>query len=400
VAIARPIYLDHNATCPLRPEVRAAMVASLDEVWANPSSIHRPGRSARDAVERARREVAALVGALPEEVVFTSGGTEGDHLCVRGLAAAGRRARAAVLGTRPPRVISSRLEHPAVQGAIAELARHGLAVSWVPVGEGAVVSAEDLRAALSDDVVLVSLATANHEVGTINPIAALAAVAHEHGALFHTDAVQAAGRIPFDVRALGVDAATVSAHKMGGPKGVGAVYVRRGQEIDPLLAGGHQERERRAGTENLPGIVGFGVACRLARQGLDEAAVRVAGLRDLLETRLLAVPGARRHGDPARRVPGTSNVGFAGAPGQLVLVGLDLEGICVATGAACASGSVAPSPVLLALGLAADSAREAVRFSLGPDNTEEEIDHVARVTAAVVARVRAATADRLAGEAA
>jgi cysteine desulfurase len=233
------------------------------------------------------------------------------------------------------------------------------------------------------------VAAANHELGTLAPIPALAAVARERRILFHTDAVQAFGRVPFDVRRAGVDAATLSAHKLGGPKGVGAVFLRRGVDLHPLIAGGHQERERRAGTENLPGIVGCGLACQLAAAELSEAGERLTRLRDRLEAQLLEIPGARRHGE-GPRVPGTCNVGFAGAEGHLVLIGLDLEGIAVSTGAACTSGSLAPSPVLLALGLAPGQAREAVRFSLGPENTEEEIDRAARVTASVVARVRAA----------
>jgi cysteine desulfurase len=377
--VNRPIYLDHNATAPLRPGVREAMMAALDQAWANPSSIHGPGRRAREALEQARREVAALLGALPEEVIFTSGGTEGDHLGVRGLALAARRPGAAA------RVVSSALEHPAVHGALEELEREGLRVTRLP----GVVTSETLRAALDDEVVLVSLAAANHELGTVAPIAELAAVARERRILFHTDAVQAAGRIPFDVRAAGVDAATISAHKLGGPKGVGALFLRRGVEAHPLLGGGHQERERRAGTENLAGIVGFGQACRLARLELAETGPRLTRLRDRLEARLLEIPGARRHGQ-GPRVPGTCNVGFAGAEGHLVLIGLDLEGIAVSTGAACSSGTLAASPVLLALGLPPEQAREAVRFSLGPENSEDEIDRAAAMTAVVVERVRAA----------
>jgi cysteine desulfurase len=376
---ARPIYLDHNATAPLLPEARAAMVDALAQGWANPSSVHGPGRRARDLVERARREVAALLGAAPEEVVFTSGGTEGDHLALRGLARKGKR------------VISSRLEHPAVIGALEQLARQGCPITWLPVRPSGVIDPADLEAAMGDDgdVGLVTLALAHHELGTINPIAALAALAHARGALFHTDAVAAAGRIPVEVGRLGVDAATISAHKLGGPKGVGAVFVRRGLDLEPLLGGGHQERERRGGTENLAGIAGMAAACRVARDGMEERTGRVTRLRDRLETQLLALAGSRRHGE-GPRVPGTSNLAFAGAPGHLVLVGLDLEGVCVSTGAACTSGSVAPSPALLALGLSPERAGEAVRFSLGPENTEEEIDRAVRLCAAVVGRIREA----------
>jgi cysteine desulfurase len=381
--LPRLIYLDHNATTPLRPEVRAAMAEALESAWANPSSIHGPGRLARDAVESARRDVAALIGALPEEIVFTSGGTEGDNLAIRGLALAARTARGA------SHVIAAATEHPAVHGALAELESVGFAITRLAVGGAGEIDPAALKAALRPDTALVSVALANHELGTIAPVRELARVAREAGALFHTDAVQAAGRIPVDVRREGVDAATISAHKLHGPKGVGAVYIRQGRTLHPLVAGGHQERERRAGTENVAGIVGFGVACRLARAELEETAARVARLRTRLEARLLAIPGARLHGN-GPRVPGTSNVGFAGAEGGLVLVGLDLEGICVATGAACTSGSLSPSPVILALGLSAAQAREAVRFSLGRETTEEDVDHAADVVAQVVARVRAA----------
>jgi cysteine desulfurase len=382
------IYLDHNATTPLRMEVRATMAEALG-VWGNPSSVHAVGRAARDAVERARREVAALVEAAPEEIVFTSGGTEANNLGVRGLARAARAARREALAGRAPHVISSAVEHPSVQGALDELAADGFAVTRLPVGPGGELDPAQLGAALREETVLVTLATANHELGTLYPVGELAALARARGALFHTDAVQAVGKVPFGVGRGHLDAVSLSAHKLHGPKGVGALYVRRGLDLHPLVAGGHQERERRAGTENVVGIVGFGVACALARQEWEESAVRVAALRDRLEERLLAIPGARVHGR-GRRVPGTVNVGFAGADGGLVLVGLDLEGICVSTGAACTSGSLAPSPVLLALGLAPERAREAVRFSVGRDNTPAEIDRAAEVTAQVVARVRAA----------
>jgi cysteine desulfurase len=383
------IYFDHNATTPLRAEARAAMVEALGEAWGNPSSIHAVGRLARDRVERARREVAALVGGLPEEIVFCSGGSEGDHLAIRGLARAAAAARAASLRGRAAHVISSPLEHPAVGGALEALAREGMEVTRLPVSEGGQIDPEDLRRALREETVLVTLALANHELGNLFPVAALAGVARAAGALFHTDAVQAAGRVPLDVGALGVDALTLSAHKLGGPKGAGAVWIRRGLLPEPLLPGGHQEHERRSGTENVPGIVGFGEACRLARAEVAAAGPRVAALRDRLERALLALPGARRHGS-GERVPGTTNLGFEGAAGELLLINLDLEGVAVSTGAACTSGTVAPSPVLLALGLPPARAREGVRFSLGPENTEEEVDRVAALMAAAVARVRAA----------
>jgi cysteine desulfurase len=380
----RLIYLDHNATTPLSPSVRAAMARAEAEAWGNPSSLHAAGRRARAAVEQARAQVAALLGATSEEIVFTSGGTEADNLGVRGLALEAARPRAG----GPPRVLSSRLEHPAVRGALAELAREGFVIDDVPVGPDGRITIEAFEAALRPETVLASLALVNHELGTINPIPALAAVARARGVLFHSDAVQAVGRLPVDVEALGVDALSASAHKLHGPKGVGALYLRRGRLVHPVLAGGHQERERRAGTENVLGIVGFGAACAEAAGEVHKAGPRIGALRDRLEAGLRALPGARRHGgDP--RAPGTLNLGFEGADGQMLVINLDLEGICASTGAACTSGSVTPSPVLLALGLSAAQAREAVRFSLGRDTTEADIDAVLRVFPGILDRVRA-----------
>ncbi len=346
------------------------------------------GRKARAAVEDARHAVAGLIGASADGLVFTSGGTEGDNLAVLGLSRARR-------GTQGARLITTRLEHPAVLAAAAVLEREGGAVTYLPVGLGGEIAAADLAAALAEGTgaaTLVSIALANHEIGTLADVGALVRVARTAGALFHCDAVQAAGRIPVDGTALGVDALTVSAHKLGGPKGVGALWVRPGLLPEPLVTGGRQERERRAGTENVAGIVGFGAAATVARARLAAGgADAVAALRDRLEARLLAIPGARRHGRALGRVPGTCNVGFGGALGQLVVIGLDLEGVAVSSGAACSSGTPEPSSVLLALGLSPTEAKEAVRFSLGPSNTVDEVDRVAAVTAEVVARVRAAT---------
>jgi tRNA (5-methylaminomethyl-2-thiouridylate)-methyltransferase len=378
------IYLDHNATTPLAPEALQAMTAALRDLPGNPSSPHAAGRAARAAVEAGRAEVAALIGASAEEIVFTSGGTEGNDLAIRGLL---RGARA----TRPPRdggrphVVSSPIEHPSVLGALAAA---DVELTLLPIGRDGHIDAAALRAALRPHTALVTLALANHEIGNVYDIAALAAIAHQGGALFHADAVQAAGKIPVDVAALGVDALTISAHKIYGPKGVGAIFVRRAAPFEPLGRGGHQERERRAGTENVAGIVGFGVATRLGRAELADAAVRLASLRDRLALRLLAVPGARRHGAAAGSIPGTLNVGFTGAPGQLVAAALDLEGVAVSTGAACTSGSLDPSPVLLALGYSRAEASTALRFGLGRGTTPEEIDEVAAVTSEIVDRVR------------
>jgi len=388
------IYLDHNATTPVRPEVADAMAGVLRGLPGNPSSTHAPGRAARAAVEDARVEVARLVCASAEEIVFTSGGTEGNELAIRGLIR-GRPlspALSPLRGARGPdrvHVVSSRLEHPSVAGA---LAAEEVEVTYVVADAEGRINPDALRAALRPDTVLVTLALANHELGNVYDIAALARVAHEAGPLFHTDAVQAAGKVDVDVDALGVDALTLSAHKIHGPKGVGAIYLRRGVPWAPLAAGGHQERERRAGTENVSGIVGFGVAARLAARERSEAVARVAGLRDRLEARLLAIAGARRNGDGRDRLPGTLNLGFAGAPGQFVAAALDLEGISVSTGAACTSGSLAPSEVLLALGMSPVEAGCAIRFGIGAGNTEAEIDRAADAVGQIVARVRGAGA--------
>ena len=377
------VYLDHNATTPTRREVVEAMAAACRELPGNPSSTHAAGRAARTAIEAARAEVAALVGATAEEIVFTSGGTEGNALALRGLLRAARG-----------HVVSSPLEHPSV---LAALAGEGAEVTLIEVGADGTITPAALRAALRPGTSLVTLALANHEIGNVYDVATLARIAHEAGALFHADAVQAAGKLAVDVAALGVDALTLSAHKLYGPKGVGAVYLRRGAPFAPLDAGGHQERERRGGTENVAGIVGFGVAARAARAELASDAARIAGLRDRLEARLLALPGARRHGDAAARLPGTLNVGFAGVAGQFLAAALDADGICVSTGAACTSGSLGPSQVLLALGLAREQAGEAVRFGLGRDNTEADIERAADVVSAVVARVRDGAQPRAGG---
>jgi tRNA (5-methylaminomethyl-2-thiouridylate)-methyltransferase len=378
------IYLDHNATTPVRPEVADAMAAALRALPGNPSSTHASGRAARAAVEDARADVARLVAARAEEIVFTSGGTEANALAIRGLLRSGER-----VGVRGRlHVVTSRLEHPSVAAA---LTAEDVDVTYVVVDRDGRITPDALRAALHSDTALVTLALANHELGNVYDVAALARVAHETGALFHTDAVQAAGKLEIAVDALGVDALTLSAHKLHGPKGVGAAVIRRGVPFTPLTAGGHQERERRAGTENVSGIVGFGVAARLAAADLGNAAARVVALRDRLEARLLAIPGARRNGDGAQRLPGTLNISFAGAPGQFVAAAMDLADISVSTGAACTSGSLAPSEVLLAVGLSTEEAACAIRIGIGVGNTDEEIERAGAVMEDVIRRVRGAT---------
>jgi cysteine desulfurase len=383
VDTVRHIYLDHNATTRPRDEVRAAMDEALGGTYGNPSSPHQAGRSARTLVERARGEVARLIGAAADEVVFTSGGTESDNLGVRGAAWQMRRRN----GRRT--VVSSPLEHPAVKGSLEALTEEGFILRHVPVdGEGR-IDPQDLGDLLDGDTALVSLALANHELGNLYPVAEFARRCHHAGALLHCDAVQAAGKVALDTVALGADLVSLSSHKLHGPKGVGALWVRRGLDVAALLRGGHQEREQRPGTENVPGIVGFGRACALAALDLAARAERIGRLRDALEDAALRIPGARRFGARTPRTPNTASLGFAGVPGELLMISLDLEGVAVATGAACSSGSLEASPVIRALGVSDDEAATAVRFSLGPDNTTEEIDHVAALLPRLVERVRA-----------
>jgi len=382
------IYLDHNATTPIDPRVRAAMLRVLDEDFGNPSSVHAEGRRARQAVEAARAEIARLVAAAPEDVILTSGGTEADQLGVRALAAIAR-------GRDPARrrVVTTRLEHPAVVGAVEQLAAGGaVEVTFVAAEADGRVDPARVAAALGPDVALVCVMAANHEVGTLQPVEEIARAAHAAGALVHVDLVQAAGKIALDVGALDADAAALSAHKLGGPKGAGALVVRRGLVVPPLLGGGHQERERRPGTENVPGVVGFGEAARLAREEGLASFAAVATLAARLEAGLVAL-GARVHGAGAPRVGNTVSAAFPGCPGDLVVESLDLAGVAASTGAACTSGRRAPSPVLLAMGLDRARAAEAVRFSLGRSTTAAEVDAVLALLPAIVARVRAAVSD-------
>ncbi len=375
------VYLDHNATTPVDPAVIAAMRPALEESYGNPSSVHRFGQQARAAVEGARESVAQLVRAQPTEIVFTSGGTEADNAALRGILAA-----AAAAGRR--RVLYSAIEHHAVIHTARALAEEGLAVESIRVGGDGVVDLEYLRARLDDSTAWVALMLANNETGLIQPVAEASQLAHERGALILCDAVQAAGKIDVDVSALGVDLLALSAHKLYGPKGVGALYVRRGTKMRSWLRGGSQERNRRAGTENVPGIAGFGCAAALARERLAQDALRIAALRDRLEEGLLTIQGAARNG-AGSRVPNTSNVSFEGVEAESLVLALDLAGIAVATGAACASGAVEPSHVLRAMGLPPARVQASLRFSLGRGNTELDVSSATTEVARAVALQRA-----------
>jgi cysteine desulfurase len=374
------IYLDHNATTPLDPRVLQAMLPVLSEGWGNASSLHWFGQRARAAIDQARGEVAALIAAAPAEIVFTGGGTEADNLALRGVAAAAREPRR--------KVLFSAVEHHAIVHTARALGEEGVPVQPVRVDADGRVDLDDLRAKLDETTALVAVMLANNETGVIQPVAEAVRLAHEKGALVHCDAVQAAGKIPVDVRELGVDLLALSAHKIYGPQGVGALFVRRGSRLKPLLRGGAQERNRRAGTENVAGIVGLGRAAALAGADLAAEGRRVAALRDRLEARLLALPGAQRNGG-GPRVPNTANVSFERTEAESLLLALDLEGLAVSTGAACAAGALEPSHVLRAMGLPPERVQGSVRFSLGRGNREADVERAADLVAAALERQKA-----------
>lgn len=381
-------YLDYNATTPVDPEVLAAMMPYLGENFGNASSIHSAGQAARGAVDRARESVAALIGAKAAEIVFTSGGMEGDNLAVFGVAFSSFASGAE--GAAKKHIITTTIEHHAVLHSCQALEKQGIAVTYIPVGRDGVVDPHDIRRALRPETVLITVMHANNELGTIQPIEEIGRIAAEADIYFHSDAVQAAGKLALDVNRLGVDLLSVSAHKIYGPKGAGALYVRSGTPLEPQFHGGHHERDRRPGTENVPGIVGLGKAAELARKNLEADTVRIGALRERLEEALLAsIASVRVTGDRTRRVANTTNLTFAGAGGEALLIALDLQGVACSTGAACSSGAVEPSHVLLAAGLSADEARSSLRFSLGRLTTADEIEYAIAVIPGVVERLRA-----------
>ena len=376
-------YFDHNATTPPAPEVVEAVVRALRDDFGNPSSVHHFGQRAKAVLDEARTDVAALIGAEPAEIVFTSGGTEADNLALRGAAEAIESA------SSRRQLIASSIEHEAVLNTVKALGRRGWTVTLLPVDATGVVSAAALAAAITDQTALVSVMHANNEIGTIQPIADLAAIAHTHGALFHTDAVQSAAKIPVNVGTLGIDLLAISAHKFNGPKGTGALWIRRGTRLVSTMTGGKHERSRRGGTENVPGIAGMGVAARLARAKLASEAVRIAALRDRLETAVLErVPGAALNGARTPRVPNTTNISFEGIEAESLLIALDLEGFAVSTGSACSSGTLEPSHVLRAMGLPSHRTQNSIRFSLGLGNTEEQVDALLAKLPTVVEKLR------------
>lgn len=378
--MAKEIYLDNNATTRVLPEVAEAMLPFLTEHYGNPSSIHRFGSAVGERLADAREQVANLIGATdPIEIIFTSCGTEGDNAAIRG-----------VLEARPNKrhIVTTQVEHPAVLGLCQHLEKKGYRVSWLSVDENGGLDTEELRSALTDDTALVSVMWANNETGVIFPIEQIGAIVKAKGIPLHVDAVQAAGKIHLKVKDLPVDLMTISGHKFHAPKGIGALYVKRGLTFPPFMIGGHQERNRRGGTENVPGIIGMGKAAEVASSRIDSDAARIRGLRDQLESLLLrSCPGSRVNGDVQKRLPNTCNISFRYLEGESILVLLDQQGICASTGSACTAGSSEPSHVLRAMKVPPDWLQGAVRFSLGRFNTEKEIDYVNEKMPAIVQRL-------------
>ena len=375
------IYLDHNSTTPLHPEVLEAMLPYYKEAFGNPSTIYSFGQETRKATDEAREKVANLIGASPEEIIFTSGGTEADNVALKGVAAA--------LEKKGKHIITSSIEHHAVLSTLKYLEKRGYKVSFLPVDEYGWLDPGEVEEAITSQTVLISVMHANNEVGTIEPISEIGEIAQKAGIYLHTDAVQTIGKIKVNVDDLKVDLLSLSAHKFYGPKGVGALYVRKGTRIYPLLHGGYQERRRRAGTENVAGIVGLGKAAEIASKEMVQQSRRESNLRDRLEKMIREnINHCQLNGHPTQRLPNTLNVSFGFIEGESLILNLDLKGIAVSTGSACTSGSLEPSHVLMAMGVAPEIAQGSIRFSLGRDNRKEDIDYTVENLVEIVTRLR------------
>ena len=375
------IYMDNSATTRISKPVLEAMMPCLTEAFGNPSSVHSFGRDAKKLLETARRQLAAAINAEPVEIYFTGSGTESDNWAIRGAAYANKK--------KGNHIITSSIEHHAVLHTVEQLEKEGFTATYLPVDEYGLVDPETLRKAMTPETMLVSIMMANNEIGTVQPVADLAKVAHEGGALFHTDAVQALGAVPLNVHDMGIDLLSVSGHKLHGPKGVGALYIRKGVVLQQLIYGGAQERGKRGGTENLALIVGFGRAAELSMEHFHARNERIAAMRDrLIEGILAVIPETRLNGHPTKRLPGNCNVSIRYIEGEGILIGLDLMGVAGSSGSACTSGSLDPSHVLLAIGLPHEIAHGSLRLSLSDENTMEEVDKVIEVLASVVERLR------------
>jgi cysteine desulfurase len=377
----KPLYLDHAATTPVDDFVITAMEPYWREQFGNPNSLHQVGRSARRAIEQARSDVAILLNTKPHQIIFTGGGTDADNMAIKGVAWAKR--------DQGRHIITTSIEHHAILHACQHLEKDGFEVTYLSVDEHAQINLEEFQNALRPDTILVSVMLGNNEVGTLQPIAEIGALLKDHNACFHTDAVQAVGHIPVDVSDLGVDLLSLSAHKFYGPKGVGALYVREDVEIEPLLHGGGQERGLRSSTENLAGIVGLGVAAKLAQEKMNTSQPRITALRNHLIEGVLKIESSNLTGHPIERLPGSASFAFDGAMGESLVLKLDMDGICASTGSACTSGHMDPSHVLLAMNLSRDMANGSLRLTLGKSTTDADIDRILEILPATVEQVRA-----------
>lgn len=376
------IYMDHNATTQPRPEVVEAMLSYFKDIYGNASSVHTFGKEAHKGLDEARQKVARLINASADEIVFTGCGSESNNYVIKGVAFSAKN--------KGNHIITSNIEHLAVLEVCKYLEKHGFEVTYLPVDEYGIISPEDFEKAIKPETILASIMYANNEIGTLQHIGELAAIAKSKNVLFHTDAVQAAGKIPLDVKGLDVDFLSMSAHKIYGPKGVGAVYIRKGLKIDPLIHGGHHERGRRAGTENVPGIVGFGKAAELIQNELEHERKHLTELRDILYHEISSkIKNIKLNGHPSFRLPNTLNISFAYIEGESIVMSLDLEGVAVSTGSACTSGTLEPSHVLSALKVAPESIQGSVRFSLGRLNTIEDVNYILKVLPPIIERLRA-----------
>jgi len=378
----RRIYMDHNATTPVHPAVLEAMLPYFTEFYGNASSVHTFGREARNGLEEARERIANLIGAQTSEIIFTSGGTESDNFAIEGAAYENTK--------KGKHIITSLIEHPAVLNTCKHLETHGFEVNYLTVDKYGVIDLDELKDLIRDDTILLTIMHANNEVGTIQPMKEIGAIAKEKGIILHTDAVQTTGKIPVNINELGIDLMSMSAHKLYGPKGIGALYMRKGTKVEPLIRGGHHERNRRGGTENVPGIVGFGKAAELASASMETEGKRLWNLTEKLKNGLIEkLDYVYSNSHPVNRLPNTMNISFDYVEGESILLNLDMKGIAASTGSACSSGSLEPSHVLLALGICAATAQGTIRFSLGRANTEEDVDYLIEELPSIVTRLRA-----------
>lgn len=377
----RRIYFDHSATTPTDEGVAQAMLTYMTTKYGNPSSVHVFGREVRKEVVEAREHIAALIGADANEIFFTSGGSESDNFALKGIAFANQK--------KGNHIITTQIEHHAVLHTCQWLEKHGFDVTYLPVDEYGMICLDDLKAAITDKTILISIMFANNEMGTIEPIQEIGKIAKEKGIYFHTDAVQAVGNVQLDVRAMHIDLLSLSGHKFYGPKGIGAIYIRRGVKIEPVQLGGAQERNMRAGTENIPAIVGLGMAASIAKRDFDQRTMHLTKLRDMLIKGIQEkIPDIKLNGHPVKRLPGNVNFSFRYIEGESLLLNLDMKGIAASSGSACTSGSLDPSHVLLAMGMTHEVAHGSLRISLGRDNTEEEIAYALEVLPQIIARLR------------